>query len=595
MIRQWSLRGKLVLVICFIALLVAAISYGLYAYTVQQMAREMVLDNLRSLQTEVENNLATDLAAIHRTAKNIIVGSTVYDYLQDGAPTLDGDVLAQSVLRSGVERDMTYDLLFDAAFDAGLIENVHLYLTDENIAFLSRNNRSTDKGMPSVQAIYNAVKNERFWGFRCYPSAQEDPLIYFAYCLYSLSTDASNRNLYLIFSTRKEMLYAHFEPLLTNDDALFYVTDADGRIIISDNSQTEGMLVPEALQFRNTNGAFEHVLLDRTEYFASVYEMNDGFRSVTLLPVSRLTAGVRNITWRYLILCLCVMVLTILLVLPLTLRLTHFTRDFIEGIRRFGSGDLTVKLPQYHDYDLNEICTTFNHMTDEINTLIKDKYEKQMLLQQMDIAFLQSQMNPHFLFNVLLSISARAKMDGDETLFEMVQSLTTLLQASLHPKQAVKIPLRQELEYVRAYLSIQRLRFGQRISFEICVPEQLQGLLIPRLSVQPLVENAVIHGLTPIEDNGLVRVEANADEQTLNIVVEDNGCGFDLTAQGAAPRADGEHNHIALSNLQKRIILLYGDEYGLELHSAKNQGCRVSLHLPREEELADGLSSDISR
>lgn len=581
--KRWSLRGKLVFISCFIALLVAIISYAFYAYTLRGMAGSTVLENLRSLQQTVEDNLAAKLAAIDRTAKNIIVGDTVYGYLQDGAPDLSGDDLAQSVLRTGIEKDMTHDLLFDAAFSEGMIESVYLYLSDTNVAFLSRTNRSTDKNLLSTRAVYEQLRETRFWGRRCHTSA-EDSLLYFSHCLYPLSAGEASRNLYLILTTSKSRLRELFAPLQNNDSAVYFVTDADGQVILSSQSEAEGApLNADMAALPDTQGVLTTMKIDGEDYFVSTHSIGDDLRSITLLPTSRLTAGVDKATWRYLVLCLVVLAGCILLVLPLALRLTNFTNDFVSGIRRFAGGDFTVKLPSYHDHDLAEISSTFNQMTEEIDTLIKERYEKQMLIQQMDIAFLQSQMNPHFLFNVLLSISARAKMDHDELLFEMVQSLTTLLQAGLLQKNAVKIPFRQELTYVNAYLNIQRLRFGNRIGFEIDVPEELQGLLIPRLSVQPLVENAVLHGLDPREEGGVIRVSAQATRTTLDITVEDDGCGFDPASLQSGTERKDTHNNIALANLRKRIELIYGDGYTLRLRSAPNMGCSVTLHLPREE------------
>lgn len=582
--RKWSLRGKLVFTSCFIALAVAAISYSVYAYTVQKMARGTVLENLHSLQLTVEDNLAADLAAINRAAKNIVVGDSVYGYLQNGAPDLTGDVLAQSVLRIGIEKDMAYDLLFDSAFSEGLIESIYLYLSEDNVAFLSRSNRSTDKDLPSVKAVYGQIKGERFWGQHTFPTPASDTMVYFAYCLYPVTTDSASRNLYLILATSKSRLYEHFTPLHNNDGAVYYVTDSENRVLLSSQPEAEGNPAEAAITaLAGTEGELRETVFNGTRFFLSVSSLGNGFRSVTMLPVLRLTTGVSNATWSYLLLCLGILVATILLVLPLALSLTRFTSDFVCGIRRFAGGDFTVKLPAYQDHDLAEISSTFNQMTEEIDTLIKERYEKQMLIQQMDIAFLQSQMNPHFLFNVLLSISARAKMDNDEPLYEMVQSLTTLIQASQHQKQAVKIPLCQELRYVNAYLNIQRLRFGNRIRFEINVPEALHTLLIPRLSIQPLVENAVIHGLGPQEEGGFVRVTAAVTGEALDITVEDDGCGFDPALPQETPEPGAEHNHIALSNLQKRIELIYGGEYTLRLYTAPGQGCRVTLHLPREE------------
>ncbi len=127
------------------------------------------------------------------------------------------------------------------------------------------------------------------------------------------------------------------------------------------------------------------------------------------------------------------------------------------------------------------------------------------------------------------------------------------------------------------------------------MPEELQSLLIPRLSVQPLVENAVLHGLNPREEGGVVRVSARASQTTLDIIVEDDGCGFDpATLQNEAERRDA-HNNIALSNLRKRIELIYGNGYTLSLRSAPDMGCSVTLHLPREEEPAYEQPRDSGR
>ena len=200
----------------------------------------------------------------------------------------------------------------------------------------------------------------------------------------------------------------------------------------------------------------------------------------------------------YLFLSVVVSLIIMALIVLLSLRMTAFTHDFTEGLQKFGKGDLTVKLPPYRDADLNHISNTFNQMTERINFLVEDGYKKQLLIQQMDIEFLQSQMNPHFLFNTLFTISTRAKMSGDDLLFEMVQALTRLLQASLHTKNDIKITVAQELEYINAYLYIQKVRYGSKLEYAVSTgsPEILT-LLIPRLCIQPLVENAVVHGSSP--------------------------------------------------------------------------------------------------
>ena len=227
-------------------------------------------------------------------------------------------------------------------------------------------------------------------------------------------------------------------------------------MILSNQQENEGAPLPDGIDGNYTQGKITHLDFDGTKhlYFSQWLNDKDFFLAV-MMPEELFVRSLYEAMRDYLFLSVVVSLIIMALIVLLSLRMTAFTHDFTEGLQKFGKGDLTVKLPPYRDADLNHISNTFNQMTERINFLVEDGYKKQLLIQQMDIEFLQSQMNPHFLFNTLFTISTRAKMSGDDLLFEMVQALTRLLQATSY-KNDIKITVAQELEYINAICTSKR-------------------------------------------------------------------------------------------------------------------------------------------
>jgi two-component sensor histidine kinase len=187
---------------------------------------------------------------------------------------------------------------------------------------------------------------------------------------------------------------------------------------------------------------------------------------------------------------------------------------------------------------------------------------------------LRMQINPHFLFNTLNSIAALVYVNP-RAADEMLGDLSELLRRSLDSMEEQEIPLAQELEFIGAYLSIEQKRFGERLRVEQSVPDELMKALVPALILQPLVENAIRHGIEPRRGPGLISIEAKQEDKHLHLIVRDNGRGL--------PPADSNNSGrrgIGLANTQARLQGLYGRDQSFSFGSAEPQGCRVDIHLP---------------
>ncbi len=187
---------------------------------------------------------------------------------------------------------------------------------------------------------------------------------------------------------------------------------------------------------------------------------------------------------------------------------------------------------------------------------------------------LRMQINPHFLFNTLNSIAALVYVNP-RAADEMLGDLSELLRRSLDSMEEQEIPLAQELEFIGAYLSIEQKRFGERLRVEQRVPDELMKALVPALILQPLVENAIRHGIEPQRDPGLISIEAKQEDEHLHLIVRDNGGGL----PGADSNSSGGRG-IGLANTKARLQGLYGQDQSFSCGRAEPQGCRVDIHLP---------------
>jgi LytS/YehU family sensor histidine kinase len=187
---------------------------------------------------------------------------------------------------------------------------------------------------------------------------------------------------------------------------------------------------------------------------------------------------------------------------------------------------------------------------------------------------LRMQINPHFLFNTLNSIATLVYVNP-RAADEMLGELGELLRRSLDSMEEQEIPLAQELEFIGAYLSIEQKRFGERLRLEQSVPDELMKALVPALILQPLVENAIRHGIEPRRGPGLVSIEAKQEDKQLHLIVRDNGRGLPGADLNSSVRRG-----IGLANTQARLQGLYGQEQSFSFGKAEPQGCRVDIHLP---------------
>ncbi len=318
-----------------------------------------------------------------------------------------------------------------------------------------------------------------------------------------------------------------------------------------------------------------------------VENLGKGVRLVHLYPQSLLIKKVLEGIRTYIILGVMLIIICLIAAVVISLKSTGFLNEFIHAMESVRNRNYDIRIKEYKNAEINSLGRAFNEMMDELRELIRNKYESQILLNEMEIRFLQHQMNPHFLFNVLLTIQIKAKRSGNETIYKMVSKLSALLRASIYTNNVDRITVGEELEYTEFYLYLQKMRFEDRFFYKIIVEdEELKKSIIPKFVIEPIVENAVIHGIENIENEGVIRIVLKKMGTDLLVTVQDNGAGFDVKEYfNSLEQAENgsSREKIGLKNVDLRLRHIYGEEYRIKIKSKINTGTTIYIKIPIEE------------
>ena len=318
-----------------------------------------------------------------------------------------------------------------------------------------------------------------------------------------------------------------------------------------------------------------------------VENLGKGVRLVHLYPQSLLIKKVLEGIRTYITLGVMLIIICLIAAVVISLKSTGFLNEFIHAMESVRNRNYDIRIKEYKNAEINSLGRAFNEMMDELRELIRNKYESQILLNEMEIRFLQHQMNPHFLFNVLLTIQIKAKRSGNETIYKMVSKLPAFLGASIYTNNVDRITVGEELEYTEFYLYLQKMRFEDRFFYKIIVEdEELKKSIIPKFVIEPIVENAVIHGIENIENEGVIRIVLKKMGTDLLVTVQDNGAGFDVKEYfNSLEQAENgsSREKIGLKNVDLRLRHIYGEEYRIKIKSKINTGTTIYIKIPIEE------------
>lgn len=285
---------------------------------------------------------------------------------------------------------------------------------------------------------------------------------------------------------------------------------------------------------------------------------------------------------------------------------TMITRPILKltkTMKRGRDGQLTINPEISSTVEINELNTTYNQLVENTNHLIQVVYEKEILKSHAELKALQSQINPHFLFNTLDALYWSLDEKGEEELADSVIAMSELFRYTISShKQDEWVTLKQEIEHIEMYMQLMKMRFGERFTWSVTIPSEYELVKIPKLLIQPIVENAILHGVGNKVGEGFVHiiVEPSAKQGNLLISVRDNGPGMEkeaidkihnLLETGKVYSMRG--NGMAIANVNKRLQLYYkqNETNQINITSEENKGTCFTFEVPIDRDRFDFTDS----
>jgi len=381
-----------------------------------------------------------------------------------------------------------------------------------------------------------------------------------------------------------------FSNLLLGNQGLFqyqylFILDQKGQVICSNPKINNGW--QEEINDRFERGIRRSTLEwnGKRYYVCGQYNGITGWRSYSAIPFEGLfpqAGDLNKAIWLVgVVSTLGIAGVIVLLVYTMARPIKRLSK----AMGQVQKGDFAVRVPNKRKDEIGELTESFNYMLEEINTLIRQVYQEKIAQKNAEVQALQAQINPHFLYNTLDSINWMLIDRGEYDISDIILSLAGLMRYSIEDENAF-VPLEKEIGYVQCYLKIQKNRLEERLEYDLETEENLADEQVPKLILQPIVENAITHGIEPRNRKGMIRILIKDLGDEMLISVEDNGIGMTLKQlnhlRDEVPDIEREgHTGIGVRNVNRRIRLHYGEAYGISIESTYGKGTIVSLRIPK--------------
>lgn len=593
--RDMPIRNKLI--ISFLALIILpVVTIGIFSfYTSQRLLKQKTEQYTNDILMETGENVDVKLREIERISFQIVSNMTIQDALKKA--------------NMGIKDE--YEKIFvERAIDSQLKGFVPLYLDIAAVQVVSLsgtvyyvNPGSVTIGISdSEKRIMEEHKGGAVW-FGTNPSSQT---IRVGRAINSIV----NQELigYEIIQIRESSVHDIYRrtDLFKSGDIL--ITDLDGRIIShKDKSKLDEFIgnVAAGLTKDSIYNSFTTVGIDGTSNYVASRSINNGqWRMIAIIPTEQYEGDI--ILLRYWILGICgaCCIMSLLLSLRISDSISRPLRNLSEMMNKVGKGNFDVSIQPYTNDEVGVLSEHFNKMVRQVQKLIQEVYQEQYLKQKAELKSLRAQINPHFLYNTLESINWMARTRNVPEIGDMVKALGDLMRASISGDDFVT--LNDEITNITNYLKIQKFRYGDRLGVCIGISPDIGQIIVPKLILQPIVENSIVHGLEEKLEDGHIRISGELENGDVVIMICDDGVGMEkekadhlnrlfseyhdgTRVSGGSAKVDirkdigskdDMHTHIGLINVDRRIKMYYGASYGLSISSVIGEGTSVKAVLP---------------
>lgn len=406
--------------------------------------------------------------------------------------------------------------------------------------------------------------------------------------LYDLTQ--KNRLAYIVIGVNADVFHKLCGYVLRGEEEGIVILDKNGNELC-----TAGNVAEEAEAYIRSDDFIQSMQnTENLQCFAGSYTIickrSSDNASIICKVVPRYSLKIHffDFTYMPIVLLLGMLIALMPLLLIISNIVTRPLGELSNAINKFSTGDFSQRVNVSSEDEIGEVANCFNRMVEDIKTLIDQNYVMTIKERESELAALQAQINPHFLYNTLDFLYWSAMESEEEELGECILALSQLFRLVLNQGQS-EVTVEQEAELVSRYLQIQKMRFSKRLTYEMEIDQEIKNSKIPKLIIQPFVENAIVHGFENVAGDGHLSITGKRDHNYIRFEIADSGIGMQQEQIDALWEGDSDKyskqriGRYAIKNIRQRLQLRYHDDFTLEIQSCVGKGTTVIVIIPYEE------------
>ncbi len=585
-----KLRSK-ILVMCLGSILFALI---LQTILFQETSSKLIYSQAKEESENSLQNMQNELYAfVKNIENNLIEIYTESSFIKELRQEKDIDILRAEFYRKA------YDIAVSKFESADSVVSLYLYTTDHEIistyrrAVTPRHNYQTDiyadKEQENAGTVMDYVESdETAMLISSYfnPHRGKD-IIRFVLKLYGNSNPRDKIG-YIVCDVDSKAFVSIMEKYRTDNTMYIWLQPERDRPVVSLGETTDKEKDYYAEISRQIASGGEAVIAEnsRQELF-KIKQDKYNLTAYSLMPQSVLRQNQKNLTVNLILIASLMILLASALTAAVSKSVTRPLESLMDTIQRIKDGDRKLRSALKSKDEIGRLGTSFNEMLDQTEELRERENQANRLLAQAEYKALQAQINPHFLYNTLDTMSSIAEVKNCREVSLLSQSLSNIFRYSLNMKEHLST-VAKEIMHLKNYSYVMSVRMQDHVNYIYEIDERTLQDKIPRISLQPIVENALNHGLRNKRGDKEIKIKTEAEEGLLKICIADNGVGMEADELNERLRRNDlsyieEGNSIGLYNINARLKMLYGESYGLSVESRLGEGTSIRMTLPREQ------------
>ncbi|MFC3883649.1 sensor histidine kinase [Bacillus songklensis] len=594
----WSIRKKLIIFLMIVTVLPFGASIAITYYH----TKESLKDRFLSTNYHVVENGKDDIMTYLRDMSQIT--SRLYGY----NPFMN-------VLRYGVSSDLRQNqeevnrILMYLFHTRPEIEQMHLYIHKDNDSYTIYHSRLSGRG--KYEEVYTHPYYFRLGQSNDY-TVIEPPHMIYSYNNLSVIPESEMKNVlsfhnmirdvpsdrflgFLSIDINLSQLGAIADRLYTKGAEDFYIMNEDGIVVYSSEQKLIGEENKEEwFQHVKKASSSSHNLEWKDDQFSGVIVHEKfpapfkGWVIVKRIPYDLLYKSARDTAFINILIGIITLMIVVLATMAVSIKFTSPIKVLIENMKRVEKGEFQADFDSLGNDEFGMLGRHFKSMITTINDLIQREYKLEIENKSTQLRVLQSQINPHFLYNALQSIGTLALKHKAVQVYSLLTSLSNIMRYSMNMKEDV-VSFIQEVQHVKSYLVLQKQRFHDRFEYELNIRDEVKNILLPKMILQPIVENCFKHGFDQKVEKGLIYIDAFLKDQgSVCISVKDNGKGVNEEELKSIQSEIMGINHlnskkreaIGLKNIYDRLQIYYSHQAKMTIESNENDGFTVIIEVP---------------